>query len=165
MYLKEKVYLSKYFNEDRYESVLSSIESDSAKAASIDLALEVGYWRKAYTIHSWFNANIRGGMGVDNCDEVYVDRAELDKLYHSCRNILDSIIWKEDDRGKFIVNMDDINKIIDDDPYWSHTEKPSLSDEWSIVELEQTVDILDEMRNKDGTYGKHGGEIYYYASW
>lgn len=45
------------------------------------------YWRKANAIHKWFVDNVQDG--IDNCQEYYVRREELEKLRNLCTEVLD----------------------------------------------------------------------------
>ena len=47
---------------------------------------EMGYWRKANHIHTWFVDNVQDG--ADNCGEFYVDRNDLENLLESCQRVL-----------------------------------------------------------------------------
>lgn len=48
--------------------------------------IQVGYWRKANEIHKFFVDNCANG--VDNCEEVYVSRDNLEKLLNICNEVL-----------------------------------------------------------------------------
>lgn len=46
----------------------------------------VAYWRKAYHIDRWF---VRHLKGVENCEDAYVSREDLQKLLEDCRAVVD----------------------------------------------------------------------------
>lgn len=48
---------------------------------------EVIYWRKANAIHAWFVRACQDGK--DECDETYVERAQLEVLRDTCKAVLD----------------------------------------------------------------------------
>lgn len=47
---------------------------------------ELGYWRKANSIHRWFVENVQDG--VDDCGEYKVSKTQLIMLYNLCDKIL-----------------------------------------------------------------------------
>jgi len=50
------------------------------------LEVQVGYWRKANQIHSWFVKHVQGG--VDDCEEYRVTRDQLQLLLDNCKLVL-----------------------------------------------------------------------------
>jgi len=53
---------------------------------SITLEVCVGYWRKQNAIHNWFVQNCQDGN--DDCQQVSVDRDQLEELRDTCRKVL-----------------------------------------------------------------------------
>lgn len=51
-----------------------------------EVIVEVGYWRKANQIHSWFVANVQEGK--DDCVTYHVDRDDLAKLKDLCNEVI-----------------------------------------------------------------------------
>lgn len=51
-----------------------------------EVCIEVGYWRKANQIHRWFVENIQ--EGIDECQESYVSRDDLEELLNLCKTVL-----------------------------------------------------------------------------
>lgn len=49
---------------------------------------ELAYWRKANAIHKWFIDHC--AKGNDDCSEMEVSRADLEKLYSNCKEVLAS---------------------------------------------------------------------------
>jgi hypothetical protein len=47
---------------------------------------EVGYWKKANAIHTWFVKNVQNS--VDNCQSYEVSKEQLMKLYLICKTIV-----------------------------------------------------------------------------
>jgi hypothetical protein len=47
---------------------------------------EIGYWRKANAIHSWFVRNVQNG--VDDCDSYLVTKDKLKSLLMACELVL-----------------------------------------------------------------------------
>ena len=54
----------------------------------LSLFEEVGYWRKANHIHSWFVQNCQGG--IDECQLTEVSKEQLEKLLVDCIDILNN---------------------------------------------------------------------------
>lgn len=50
------------------------------------LEVQVGYWRKANQIHSWFVKHVQGGN--DDCKEYHVSRDQLQLLVDNCKLVL-----------------------------------------------------------------------------
>ena len=48
--------------------------------------MQVAYWRKANQVHAWFVKHVQGG--VDNCEEYYVTRDQLQLLLDTCKIIM-----------------------------------------------------------------------------
>ena len=55
-------------------------------AGSANVAIQVGYWRKANAIHGWFVDEL--AKGVDECQEIYVPREKLSELRDLCKSVL-----------------------------------------------------------------------------
>lgn len=74
------------------------------KDASNEANEQMGYWRKANSIHNWFETT----LGEDtNCNPVEVDISDLHRLRQSCKDILEviQIINFEEDWFKEASNM------------------------------------------------------------
>jgi hypothetical protein len=52
---------------------------------SINVAIKVGYWRKANQIHAWFVDNVQSGE--DECREHDVSRGKLQELLTLCQTV------------------------------------------------------------------------------
>lgn len=52
----------------------------------IEIATQVGYWRKANAVHAWFVREHGGGK--DECQRIYVDHDDLQVLMDACRAVL-----------------------------------------------------------------------------
>lgn len=53
-----------------------------------EVTAEVGYWRKANAIHSWFVQNVQNGE--DDCGHYSVNREDLNNLRDVCQTVLDN---------------------------------------------------------------------------
>jgi len=58
------------------------------KPPSIEVKVEVAYWRKAQTIHNWFVQHVQGGD--DNCEEHRMRREQLEELVETCKGAIKS---------------------------------------------------------------------------
>ena len=149
-YLTKKTYVKnwKHMSDDEKHNV--SVEGKSAKQIKPErityIEEEVGYWRKANQIHSWFVQNVQNGN--DDCKQYYVDDNKLQELSDNCKAVLadhskaDTLLPAQ--RGFFFGGTD--------------------YDEWYFKQLEQTVEIIDsilaEMKENDTYY-----DFYYQSSW
>ena len=59
--------------------------TSKADIPSVNIGVQVGYWRKANQIHGWFVEHVQGGD--DDCREYYVDREQLRELLVTCRAV------------------------------------------------------------------------------
>lgn len=59
--------------------------TDKADIPSMNIGIQVGYWRKANQIHGWFVDNVQNEM--DDCRDYYVDREQLRELLVTCQAI------------------------------------------------------------------------------
>jgi hypothetical protein len=92
MYLSAKKYMSQYFDESDVERIekindifgVTGIEDGNYGAQEV--TFRVAYWRKANAIHDWFVQNVQGG--VDECQEAWVSREQLQELITICEQVL-----------------------------------------------------------------------------
>jgi hypothetical protein len=150
MYLTKKTYVKNWNHMSDDEKHNVSVEGKSAKQIKPErityIEEEVGYWRKANQIHSWFVQNVQNGN--DDCKQYYVDDNKLQELSDNCKAVLaehskaDTLLPAQG--GFFFGGID--------------------YDEWYFKQLEQTVEIIDsilaEMKENDTYY-----EFYYQSSW
>lgn len=133
------------------------------------VSIEVGYWRKANAIHSWFVNNVQDGR--DECQRSYVEEEKLAELLDACQRILATVVKGE--------------PVTETGLFGSYETFPDLRfdtalaeqlletkggfffggtdyDGWYIHNLEETVKQLDIVLNdpklKDAS-------LYYRASW
>lgn len=88
MYLNVDVYMSKYTDKDKRDVVCDvvGVLPNTDNIGSVDVSIEVGYWRKANAIHKWFVDNCQDG--VDDCRKAYVPAKSLAKLRDDCKSVL-----------------------------------------------------------------------------
>jgi hypothetical protein len=97
-YLSARKYVSKWdYSKDykdksvkqEYEDLLPMDAPDITKYgqfAGISVVYPAGYWRKANAIHSFFVREV--GEGVDECQEMMVERFVLAELRYRCARVL-----------------------------------------------------------------------------
>jgi hypothetical protein len=100
------------------------------KVATNEKSEEVGYWRKANQIHSWFVHNCQGG--VDECQMTLVTKEKLEELLVICLDIS--------------KNKDNVSLAKKELPtqlgfFFGGTEY----DEYYYHEINETIDILKKV--------------------
>lgn len=147
MYLEAEFYVSKYFKGG--PEMLEDLEKlDLTKRLNgrriKKLVVEVGYWRKANQIHSWFVENVQGGR--DECQRSYVSREQLQELLAIVERVL--------------ANPELDSELLPTGAgfFFGSTEY----DEYYIQDLQETKKILDDVLN-DPIFD--GWDFYYQASW
>lgn len=149
MYLKGRRYLRKYKPEEKEISFKISEhfpELDFFRGedddSSMEISVEVGYWRKANAIHNWFVQNVQNG--TDDCGTywVYVDKLKL--LRETCQDVLDNKELAQQllpsTSGFFFGNQD--------------------YDEWYFMQIENTIRIIDSALEMPDAW-----DFQYHSSW
>ena len=112
-------------------------------AGSANVAIQVGYWRKANAIHGWFVDEL--AKGVDECQEIYVPREKLSELRDLCK----SVLKKPAMAGEILP------------PTSGFFFGSSEVDEWYMDDLKTTVEMIDFiLANTSDDY-----DFFYQASW
>lgn len=150
MYLTGKRYMSKYFDpadSERIEKVneIFGVDGDEendfgAKEVSFSLA----YWRKANEIHRWFVDKCQ--EGVDECQETWVSREDLQELVDTCKTVLGDM-----SRAKELLPTQE-------GFFFGGTDY----DEFYKQDLEYTVERLEKVLADPVTQKM---EFYYQSSW
>ena len=84
MYLTKRTYVGNKYKEPAEQT---KIAVDGVKQERVTAILEdVGYWRKANAIHSWFVENVQDG--VDNCGLYYVSEQDMKTLLALVEGVL-----------------------------------------------------------------------------
>jgi hypothetical protein len=148
MYLRAKKYISNfdYYEKDKevnkqIKEVIGLDHLDDVDS-SIEVAVTVGYWRKANQIHSWFVENCQ--KGIDECQESYVERHKLNELLELCNKAIaeqDANLLPP--RSGFFFGSTEV-----DEWYWSDLEHTSIT----------LSKILDDVNLE--SY-----DFYYQSSW
>jgi len=145
-YLIAKKYASPdFFSPDIYESVIDAVNARSfvSDRAGLEVAVKVGYWRKANQIHGWFVHNVQ--RGEDDCKEYYVDREQLEALRSLCENILA-------DKADAYDSLPTIGGF-----FFGSTDY----DEYYFSELQNTVNLISHVLDTV----PNDWDFYYWSSW
>lgn len=95
MYLYAKKCVSNYDfspkdEKEKYKLLLSVFNLNAKDIQldgnSLNIEINVAYWRKANQIHNWFVDNVQNG--IDNCQSSYVTREQLKELVCQCKAVL-----------------------------------------------------------------------------
>lgn len=93
MYLTASRYVSGMRDTDKtaFAQILggAGLTEDDVSLASyphLEIAVSVGYWRKANAIHQWFVDHVQSGK--DNCEKFAVTREQLITLRALCLTVL-----------------------------------------------------------------------------
>lgn len=120
------------------------------KTINVKTDYQIGYWRKANHIHNWFVEHCGGG--VDECQDMYVSKENLEELLKACEDVL-------------AEHGDAENKLPTQDGFFfGGTDY----DEWYFDETKRTKEICEkaiqflEEREKAKDYL---WSIHYQASW
>ena len=107
----------------------------------ISLDFPMGYWRKVNAVHNWFVENC--GSGVDECQQMYVNRQHLEELKGLCEQVLTDNSLAEEllptSAGFFFGSTD--------------------FDQYYFTDLEYTVKVIDRCLASKFDY------FEYQASW
>jgi hypothetical protein len=117
---------------------------DSTSSPHLYVSGTAIYWRKANSIHGWFNGLTDE---VDNCQEIPVSRDHLEQLSSACKTVLldNSMAYKLlPPTVGFLFGGEEV-------------------DEWYLADLEHTYKEIDKLLEK--TKGDWGLEFVYQASW
>ena len=156
-YLTAKKYVSKFDYSDSQNRIITQEYMDLlpmdtpdiaqyGEFAGITVTYPVGYWRKANAIHNFFVQNV--GEGIDNCQEMWVDRETLVDLRSRCDGVLNA-----DDMEK---KAKEVGLETADGFFFGNTEYG----DWYKDDLKLTVEICDKVLDIPEEYSLH-----YQASW
>jgi hypothetical protein len=154
MYLKAKQYFSSYLETEKgpvgaIRLAAGMQDWPVANSASLEVAATVAYWRKANAIHGWFVRECGGGE--DECQEMYVEREQLEELARLCKEHL-----ADQARSQALRPEEDALR-----PVSGFFFGPEEKDEWYFEQLKRTVEQINEVLKKVPT----SVDLYYQASW
>jgi len=151
MYLYKKTYVQNwdYMKPEQRHEITVKFAGETRKDIKPErigyIIEQVAYWRKANQIHKWFVDTC--GKGIDECQEIYVCREELQTLLELCQTVIESPDKAADllpSEGGFFFGSTDY-----DDSYFT-----DLKDTVAML-----TGILKEHPNETGA------SFYYQASW
>ena len=155
-YLNAKKYLSPAEwrgNESReqYDTVLKLVGAEPfvrKEFPNAEVAISVGYWRKANAIHEWFVANCQDGH--DDCRTSHVYREQLETLKSICETvILDKQVTGTDDLAKeMLATVEGF--------FFGSTDY----DEYYYSDLADTIEIIKSCMAMPAEW-----DFYYQSSW
>lgn len=150
MYLSAKRYMSKYFDPADADKIAEinqlfglQGEEDGDYGAQ-EVTFRVAYWRKANAIHKWFVDNCQDG--VDECQETYISREQLQQLIDLCKEVLEK---PKDASNKLPTSNGFFFGGTDYDDYYKQ-------------DLEYTIERLQKILS-DPALAK--ADFYYQSSW
>ena len=180
MYLTKKTYVKHWnHNKENFDITVtkggSPVSHIQPKRVSY-IEEEVGYWRKANQIHSWFVENVQ--KGEDDCGDYWISDEQMQELLDTVRQVLASVElidgvvqngshasketggkWEPIlEKGKIVDNSDTAEKLL---PATSGFFFGSTDyDEYYIDNLKRTEEILVSALAE----AQHG-DFYYHSSW
>ena len=188
MYFFKKTYVKNWDHAPERKHEVS-VKLNGEKHPAIDpkkvtyIQEEVGYWRKANSIHQWFVDNCQNGN--DECQEAYVDVEKMKELLNLCQAIKENCKLKKGKishgytigaDGEEIHNMQD--GMIMENPLFAADLLPTQSgfffggteyDEYYMQDIDNTIKI---MKDELALIEKHAKdetplmtEYYYRSSW
>jgi hypothetical protein len=141
MYLKAERYL--WYTEEAIGDEVKQVFPELPEGAKIkSVEAEVGYWRKANSVHQWFVDNVQGG--VDECQKAFVSREDIQKLRDICQRIVDDPSQGE----KILPTQSGF--------FFGSTEYS----EWYMRDITDTIAICDRALSLPDDW-----ELHYQSSW
>jgi hypothetical protein len=105
MYLYAKGYIADYQYGDK-SPVAEFIENIGLDGVAVSkdnavIQIEVGYWRKVYFIHEWFNTKLGE---LDNCEDRVLPKKCLEELLSDCQRVLEIKDSEDSDIVQEVIN-------------------------------------------------------------
>jgi len=155
MYLSKKTYVKNWAHNPKVKHKVTvklnnKIRKDIKPARVSSITEDVMYWRKANHIHNWFVDNCQDG--VDNCQEYYVSREQLEQLVKLCEKVL-----------KFKASDKSAKEILPakEGFFFGNTEY----DEYYYQDCRETIETIRALLKEEQVKDAYEGEFYYQASW
>ena len=156
------------FNEINKLSKLEQLPNP--EFSSMNVRKTVGYWRKANAINGWIVSNCANGE--DNCQEIHLNRDQLESLRNDC-----IVALANPDRKYEITNnkvfyllcdyLNSLNQELDPDQYESPVQPAegfffgdTELDDFYYWQLEYTIDLITSLLEHSDEL-----EFSYQASW
>ncbi len=145
MYLTADRFTCKYTREKENAELFKLLKKfnpnlpSSDNLRSIEVSVEIGYWRKANAIHAWFVRHCQEGK--DECQKTYVPKEKLQELLETCRESLKNKKVILEPQDGFFFGSTEINEY-----YWGDIKR-------TVKIISKALEIGD------------GWDIYYRSSW
>lgn len=135
----------------------------------------VAYWRKANEIHNWFVQNC--GDGIDECQNIHLNRNQLESLLAICIKVADSceLVEGQVNNGWEFKDGKEIPIVVNGkyikDPSVAKELLPTSHgfffgsydyDQWYMADIESTIEQIREILNTTDFDKEH---VVYRASW
>lgn len=163
---------------EAFDKIITTVGYDSYEAFrdqypdgdSLEVNIQVAYWRKANAIHAWFVREVQDG--VDECQRSYVSREKLEELRQLCRTILDTVVKGDpveqpdvfggtyDEYPDLTLDVDLANELLP--PQSGFFFGDTNIDQWYVSDLENTVRQLDVVLSDPVL---RDGDFRYQSSW
>jgi len=145
MYLTAKRYVSEYNDTDKVISteIMQHFPELTELQTVQEVAVRVGYWRKANAIHRWFVHHVQEGK--DDCAPYDVSRDQLTELRDVCVRVRD---WPG---GLAAEQLPTANGF-----FFGGTDY----DEWYFRDVENTIEIIDKCLQLPTSW-----DFEYHSSW
>lgn len=155
MHLKGHLYIGgKTYKE--VEGSVKGVVNDSILDIPLDeideISIEIGYWRKANSVHGWFVRNL--AEGVDDCSQIIVSEEDFKNLQSACKQALAEETLKDKPLSKKLLPVQE-GFFFGSDRY----------DGYYYDDLRDTLLIIDEVFEFLTKYEDFYPTIIYQASW
>lgn len=121
--------------------VKSEFDQHDYNIGMVRTATEIGYWRKANSIHKWFVDNVQDG--IDNCQPHTLAKETLMELKELCEEVLE--------------NPEKADELLPTQSGFFFG--PTEYDEWYFQDMKDTIEIIDWALTQDFDY------FEYESSW
>ena len=149
MYLNARKFTTpEYFNPEDFNRISSALDlspEHMSDMPSIDININVAYWRKSNQIHQWFVNNVQDGK--DDCDEYPVNHQTLITLKELCKLVLEN------------KNLAKVHLPTQEGFFFGNTEY----DEWYYSDIEDTIKQIDNVLEHYPL--EKGWSLSYHSSW
>ena len=148
MYLSRKTYVKNWDHHEADERHNVTVKKGGETLTHIKpervsyVIEEIGCWRKANQIHKWFVDECQDG--VDECQESYVEKSDLETLLGLCERIMEDKSLAE----SLLPAQSGF--------FFGGTEY----DEWYFQGIQQTIDFIKPILEDEGCF-----DYYYRSSW
>jgi hypothetical protein len=175
MYLSKKTYLGANYKHNNVTGKLELLANGKPINVQLNrvtyIIEEIGYWRKANQIHSWFVNNIQEGK--DDCGEYYISEDKMIELLALCKKIKEQCPLVDGaitngyrfengikmpivQEGKEMANPEIAQVLLPAQSgfFFGSTDY----DEYYMADIDNTIEILEAALKEEG-------DFYYSASW